>query len=44
MTEPAPDLSAEADHLVQNTGNGWQPGDPEQQPPQDPDWKPEDPQ
>jgi hypothetical protein len=35
MTDPQQDdLSHEADHLVQNTGNGWQPGDPEEQPEQ----------
>lgn len=36
MTDPQQqdDLSAEADNLVQNTGNGWQPDDPETQPEQ----------
>lgn len=38
MTDPQQqdDLSAEADNLVQNTGNGWQDDDPVEQPPQTP--------
>jgi hypothetical protein len=44
MTDPQQDdLSAEADNLVQRTDNGLKPEDPpeDQQPPQDPDWRPE---
>jgi hypothetical protein len=35
------DLSHEADHLVENTGNGAQPDDPSDQPSQDPGHLPE---
>jgi hypothetical protein len=42
VTDPQQDdLSAEADHLVTPTGNGLRPEDPAEQPPQDPDWRPE---
>jgi hypothetical protein len=38
MTEPQQDdLSHEADNLVQRTDNGWQDGDPTEQPPQTPE-------
>jgi hypothetical protein len=37
------DLSHEADNLVQNTGNGWQPDDPVEQPEQTPEPDTEDP-
>lgn len=40
MTDPAAqqdDLTAEADHLVQRTDNGWHEGDPEVQPEQTPE-------
>lgn len=30
----------ENDHLIQRTNNGLRPGDPAEQPPQDPAWRP----
>jgi hypothetical protein len=42
VTDPQQDdLTAEADNLVQNTGNGQQPDDPIEQPSQDPAALPE---
>jgi hypothetical protein len=42
MTDPQQDdLTAETDGLVQRTANGQQPDDPQEQPPQDPAWRPE---
>ena len=43
MTEPRPDdlEATETDDLVETTGNGPQPDDPDEQPPQDPEWLPE---
>lgn len=43
MTVPQQDdLTREAgEQLVKPTDNGWHEGDPEQQPPQDPNWRPD---
>ena len=42
MTEPQQeDLTAEADDQVRPTGNGLQPGDPDDQPSQSPHWLPD---
>lgn len=46
MTDPTQhdqdDLTGEAgEQLVERTDNGWHDGDPEQQPPQDPAWRPD---
>ena len=41
VTEPDPNDPTVTDGLIERTDNGPQPGDPVEQPPQDPAWLPD---